>query len=417
MENQEQAPTVHNYLFALTHGGGANPPELGVVSRLVARGHDVLVLADASMETGVVVTGAKFTRWSGEPLGEIQDWKKVGPRQKARMTVEHMFTARAADQLLDTLTALESEIPHQVVTSFNAFGAMLAAESRGVDFSVLLPNIYPMPAKGLPPLAMGLAPARGFWGATRDSMLNAMGGRLINNMALPQINALRTQQGLVPLTTVWDQVHHAKRELILTSRSFDFPAQLPDNARYAGPILDDPWWAANTPWDFAQHDLPLILVAMSSTFQNHGSCMQRIVDALGELPVRGLLTTGPAIDVAQIRVPPNVSVVEAAAHSQIMAHTDLVITHGGHGTVIKALAEGTPLLILPHGRDQAENASRVTRRGAGIAISRKSSAAKIAKVASRILETESYRLAAAELGKSVAADASTDHVLLAELGA
>ena len=76
----------------------------------------------------------------------------------------------------------------------------------------------------------------------------------------------------------------------------------------------------------------------------------------------------------------------------------LVITHGGHGTVIKALAARVPLLILPHGRDQLENASRDTRRGAGMAISRKASVVKISTAITRILCAESYRLAAADLG-------------------
>ena len=48
----------------------------------------------------------------------------------------------------------------------------------------------------------------------------------------------------------------------------------------------------------------------------------------------------------------------------------VVVTHGGHGTVMKALAAGVPLVILPHGRDQADTAARVTARSAGIALKR-----------------------------------------------
>ena len=417
MDYQEQGRSARRFLFALTDGGGTIPPELGVVRRLVDRGHQVAVLAEASMATDVVATGAHYTQWSGEPLGEIQDWKKLGPKRKAHMTVEHMFTGRAADQLMDTLAALEAGTPHRVVTSFNALGAMIAAESRGVQYNVLVSNIYPMPAPGLPPLAMGLAPARGFWGAKRDSVLNAVGGRLINSLALAPLNELRAQNDLAPMDSVWDQVHRAERELILTSAAFDFPAELPANARYVGPILDDPQWATDEPWDFPHGDLPLVLVAMSSTFQNHADCMQRIVDALGELPVRGVLTTGPAIKIEQIRVPSNVEILSAAPHSQILQRTDLVITHGGHGTVIKALAARVPLLILPHGRDQAENASRVTSRGAGMAISRKASIAKISTSVARILGTESYRLAAGELGGKVLEDAKNERLLFAELEA
>lgn len=387
MGMQEQGRGAHRYLFALTDGGGTIPPELGVVHRLVAKGHQVSVLADATMRTAVAATGASYTQWSGERPGEIQDWKKVGPKRKAQMTVEYMITDRAADQLHDTPAALDIFTPHRVVTSFNALGAMIAAESRGVDYNVLLPNIYPMPAKGLPPLALGLAPAYGVWGATRDHMLKVIGGRLINFMALATINALRRQNNVEPLDSVWNQVHRAVGELILTSAAFDFPAELPANARYVGPILDDPQLATGEALDFPR----------------------------GDLLVRGVLTTGPAARVEQIRAPSNVEILGAAPHAQIMQKADRIITHSGHGTVIKALAARVPLLILPHGRDQLENASRVTRRGAGIAISRKASVAKISTAITRILGAESYRLAAADLGRKVLEDARNEHLLCAEL--
>lgn len=414
---QNDGRTVRNYLFALTDGGGTIPPELGVVRRLVARGHRVSVLADASMATEALATGARFTPWSGEPSGPIEDWKKMGPQEMARMTVEYMITGPAPGQIRDTLAALDTLEPHRVVTSFTAFGAMLAAEARGVEFSVLLPNIYPMPAKGLPPLAMGLAPARGALGAARDALLNRAGGWLVDRLALETLNTLRTEHGLGPLARTWDQVHRATSELLLTSSSFDFPAELPANARYAGPILDDPGWAGNSRWEPPEGDQPLVLVAMSSTFQNQAECLQRIADALGGLPVRAVLTSGPAIETGEIIAPANVTVVGAAPHRQVMATAKLVITHGGHGTVLKSLAAGVPLLILHHGRDQAENASRVTRRGAGISIPRKAPAPKIDAAVTRILDTDSYKLAAEELGKRVAAEAASDQVLMVELGA
>ena len=54
------------------------------------------------------------------------------------------------------------------------------------------------------------------------------------------------------------------------------------------------------PWTPPAGDDPLVLVALSSTFQDHAGCLQRIVDALGTLPVRGLVTTGPALDPSEI---------------------------------------------------------------------------------------------------------------------
>jgi len=73
---------------------------------------------------------------------------------------------------------------------------------------------------------------------------------------------------------MYELLDHCARVLVMTSPSFDFPAQaLPPNVRYVGPQLDDPHWAEGEDWRPAGLE-PLVLVAMSSTFQSH-------VDALG----------------------------------------------------------------------------------------------------------------------------------------
>ena len=52
-----------------------------------------------------------------------------------------------------------------------------------------------------------------------------------------------------------------------------------------------------------------------------------------------------------------------------MADASLVVTHGGHGTVMNALRHGVPLLCMPMGRDQHFNAAQVERLEAGRSIS------------------------------------------------
>jgi UDP:flavonoid glycosyltransferase YjiC (YdhE family) len=127
--------------------------------------------------------------------------------------------------------------------------------------------------------------------------------------------------------------------------------------------------------------------------------------------VRGLLTTGPAVPPDAIRAPANVTVVATAPHAAVLRHASVVVTHGGHGTVVKTLAAGLPLVILHHGRDQADNAARVTARGAGLSVPRRSSSRRIARAIAVVLSTASYRERAARLGEQVMADASSSTLL------
>jgi hypothetical protein len=135
--------------------------------------------------------------------------------------------------------------------------------------------------------------------------------------ALGRLNEVRRENGLEPIDSVLQNFERADRLLLLTSRAFEYEQYSPPpNVRITGPRLDDPAWAGD--WTPPAGDGPLVLVGMSSTFMDHGDVLQRATTALGELPVRGLVTTGRAIPVESIDAPPNVTVVERAPHSEVL---------------------------------------------------------------------------------------------------
>ena len=94
----------------------------------------------------------------------------------------------------------------------------------------------------------------------------------------------------------------------------------------------------------------------------------------------------------------------------------MLLTHGGHGTVMKGLVAGVPIVCMPTGRDQPDNAARLTHRGAGLKISKKASPAKIAAAVRQVLDDPSFRTAAARLGDQLRAEADSG-AALAELEA
>jgi MGT family glycosyltransferase len=152
---------------------------------------------------------------------------------------------------------------------------------------------------------------------------------------------------------------------------------------------------------------PLVLVAMSSIYQHQVDLLGRIARALGQLPVRAVLTTGRAIDPGQIEAAPNVEVVPAAPHNRILAEASAVITHAGHGTVLKSLTAGVPLVCIPMGRDQKDNTVRVLRLGAGVRLSQRSTPGQIAAAVSEIMLNPEYAAAAASFADVLAREAAT----------
>ncbi len=410
------------FLFTMWDGGGSLPPELTLVRQLVETGHTVTVLGDPVTRPEVRAVGVTdFRPWVDAPHHDtrraeddyIRDWELRNPTRVLTNLMDTLMVKPAPLFAAETLAVIDDVQPDAVVSSFPLLGALMAAEARRVPSATLVPNVVSLPAEGMPPFGTGFLPPKGWLGRTRDRALNALIDRLWNK-GLPELNRVRTSLGLPPLERLLAQYEQADRVLALTGSAFDFPATLPPNVRYVGPQLDDPDWAE--PWTPPDNDRPFVLVAMSTTFMDHLDQLQRAVTALGRLPVQGLVTTGPAIDPDQIDAPDGLTVVRSAPHRAVLPHTDVLLTHGGHGTVVKGLVAGVPIVCMPTGRDQPDNAARLTHRGAGVKISKNSSPAKIAEAVQQVLDDPSFRTAAARLGQQLQAEADSG-AALAELEA
>jgi MGT family glycosyltransferase len=333
------------------------------------------------------------------------------------MTGEVMFGPAAA-YARDVLAEIERFVPDALAIDFMLFGALIAAEKSGLPTATLMHTTYAMPAAGVPPFGMGFPPARGPLGRARDRLLGGMMAWFFDRKGRAPVNAARAGLGLPPLARVFDQVSRGARVLVLTTRSYDFAGRtaLPASVVYVGPQLDDPAWAAPwaSPWPASATE-PLVVVALGSTFQNQGGLTQRILDALGGLPVRGLVTLGDVFAPTDFRIPANVVAVSSAAHTAVFPHAHAVIAHGGHGTVMKALAHGLPLLTVPLGRDQADNAARVVEAGAGLRAKPSAGAAALRRTIARLLAepvfAESARRMAGEIARDVAGDRASDELL------
>jgi MGT family glycosyltransferase len=230
---------------------------------------------------------------------------------------------------------------------------------------------------------------------------------------LQPLNSARAALGMGPLEHLLDQLRSASAELLATSVAFDFPADsLPPRVRYVGPQIANPHWARpwSSPWP-SSDVRPLISVGFSTTFQDHVAVLQKVIDALEPLPARVLVTLGGSIDAGELRGAANCIIVESAPHSQVMRQSSLVITHGGHGTVMQALLVRVPMLVMPHGRDQNDNAIRVTARGAGLSLLPDAPVDAIRAACVRLLEDPAFRAAAKALGDRVAADTQNSTVV------
>jgi MGT family glycosyltransferase len=406
---------VSRILFTLWDGGGNSPPVLSVAGALVGRGHDVRVLADRSLREAVGRSGARHLPWSSAPQREtsdpetefIRDFEARTPLGATARLRDRLLVGAAPEFAADTLAEIRRDPVDAVVSENLLLGSQIAAAGAGVPNVSIVPNIYPGEVPGVPPFGLGLAPRHDPIGRARDRLAAAAGKRIWDKR-IGDINRLLADHGQPAAPSLFALLARPDVVLVLTSAAFEFGGgvNVPGNVRYCGPRLDDPEWTAD--WSEPDGDGPLVLVSLSTTTQGQEPMIRRVVSALGSMNVRGLVTTGPSFDAGAIEVPGNVTVVASAPHSAVLPHADAVVTHAGHGTVIKALANGVPVLCMPVGRDQPDTAARVAGCGAGLRLRPRASARAIARALGSLLGEPGDRDAAARMAFAIAADREQD---------
>jgi len=410
---------MKTFLFVMIEGGGNVPAQVSIARRLAARGHDVHVLADRGVEHEAVHAGCRFHAFVRAPQHNmrdrqadvVRDWEAASPIAQLRRVGDHVMFGPSARYARDVLETIDRVSPDALAVDCLPFGAIIGAEKSQIPAALLFHFPYSAPVEGITPFGLGLRPASGPAGRLRDRVLVAAMKRMFR-FGLAPVNAARQELGLPPLRDVFDQFQTLSRSLVLTPREFDFvPAVLPEQVRYVGPQLDDPVWPDlwAPPWPDDTRD-PLVVVSLGSTYQRQEKTFATILQALATLPVRGLATLA-MIDAPTSQAPRNVTVVRSAPHAQVLPLASIVVCHGGHGTVMKALAHGVPVVVMPFGRDQKDNGARVEAAGAGLSLSPNVRATRIAAAVRRLLGESSFRDNARRMAGIIARDVKEDRAV------
>jgi UDP:flavonoid glycosyltransferase YjiC (YdhE family) len=338
-------------------GGGNLPPSLGVARVLTERGHSVAFAGRPEMVPRVKTAGLRAI--------EITDaYAQVDSYPQGH------FMTRAACYL--TSPAVEAQIK-----------TIVAAEAPDI---VLIDAMFPA----------ALAQARDFAQPTAVFVHTFVFRQLdMWRRFFGIFDGMRQQAGFAGHPSL-DELWQANDRIISTSlAAFDAPA-LPgwDMVRHAGPVLEDEKFAVPTPLPWPDSDpTPLILVSFSTGFeQRNVDKVQRALDALADLPVHVVATTGGIVAPNELAAPPNAIVLNYAAHDPIIRRAALVMTHGGHGTAMRSLRHGVPMVIIPGpAGDQPYVAAAVQEFGAGRALPSDATTEAMRAAAQEVLASPSYR--------------------------
>jgi UDP:flavonoid glycosyltransferase YjiC (YdhE family) len=229
-------------------------------------------------------------------------------------------------------------------------------------------------------------------------MLQTAGGWTTD---LQSLAATHRTLGLAPIgdgLTAWEAP-----ELVLVGapRWLDIDADAPDHVVHAGPLN------VARPDDERPRDAgrPSVLLTFSTTLmEGQMALIDRACRAVAGLELDAILTLGPAVDRDAVHAPDGIQVLPFADHDRVVPGCAAVISHGGLGTVLRALAHGVPQLLLALGRDQAFNASRVEALRAGIQLPTQAPPEMIATALRTLLADPRFSTAAARAASRIAAE-------------
>lgn len=327
-------------LVVVSGGYGHLDPLVPLARELEARGAHVAVAAPAWFAGPVAETGLKTIPLGGDGVAGPTSAYKAEQAGRTPSARGRAALARHLEQAVAQLPGLEAAArewrPDVVVRETTAFAGWLAGERLDVPVAVL-------------DFAQG--PPR---------LLAAMFGDLFERA--------RAAAGLPPdprLATLHRWLH-----LLAAPPGWFLPATFGPTSHLLRPP-PDPEPPPERGWpDNLDVMPPFVYVTLGTVFNDAPELFAAIVAGLAELPVTALATVGRELDRSRFgRLPERVRVEPFVSQAVALRHADVVVCHGGYGSLMGAVRHGTPVVVLPlASADHPANAARVEALGLGVVV-------------------------------------------------
>ena len=366
-------------LFAFAGGSGHAEPLLPIAGAAQRAGHAVAFTGRPAIVAPIEALGfTVFPRGADAPT-QRTPLRPLDPDREDRVFRDGFARRISLERANDLLELSAGWQPDLIVCDETDFGSMVAAERLGLPYASVL--------------------------------VIAAGSFVRRELVAEALAELRSEHGLPPDP----ELAMLTRHLVLSPfpPSFRDPAfPLPENAHGFRAIDSRP--AAAPPWPVRLPNAPTVYFTVGTVFNvESGDLFGRVLAGLGELPVDVVATVGRQIDPHELGpVPDNVHLERYIPQAEVLPHCDAVVSHGGSGSVLGALAHGLPLVLLPMGADQPLNAARCQELGLGRALDAIAATPDdVSAAVEAVLSEPSYRSAAERMRDEIAALSAVEHAV------
>lgn len=353
-------------------------PFLALGQVLHARGHRVTLATHAMHGAAVEQAGLRFVDASGMP--ELEDRaqftaRAFHPRRGPHFVVRDLAAADVRASYFKLLaTCRDADV---LVTSSLAFGGQILGETLSATNALRWISAVLAPASFVSAYDPPTTGMRAVDALTRHAPRRV---RFIKHLFewgtwhwTAPVRAFRRELGLRPVSSGGDPFHRGQHapecvlalfSPLLGEAQSDWPphTHVTGFAHYAQP---------GAPIDaeldaFLREGSPPLVFTLGSAAVHIGADFLRAsIIAAERLNRRAVLFAGTPIVRAQLPVhlPATMRIIDYAPHAAVFPHAAAIVHHGGIGTSTEALRSGRPMLVVPHGFDQFDNAARLQRLG------------------------------------------------------
>jgi rhamnosyltransferase subunit B len=379
-------------------------PCLALALELRRRGHRLTIASSHFHRARVEELGINFhaIRPNWEPNYSELFQRCTDIRKSAEVLVRQIILPELRgtyDDLLSVAFDADLMIGGEVV-----YPAPLVAETLGLRWvsAILSPSSF---LSAYDPSVLINAPElirlRGAGWVVNRALLNL--GRMATRKWWNPVRRLRQELGLRPdCDPLFRDKFSPDLVLALFSRWLaqpqpDWPVQtLQAGYVYYGHDTPNANASADLTSFLASGEAPIVFTLGSAAVHIQGNFSEISIAAAQQLKRRAVLLLGS--DAVPTVSSPNVLAIPYAPYSQVFPRAAAIVNQGGAGTIAQALRAGRPMLVVPFGWDQADNAARIERMGAGLHLPRKKYSPNNAAVALRqLLEDKSFATCAAEI--------------------
>jgi UDP:flavonoid glycosyltransferase YjiC (YdhE family) len=376
--------SVSRVLFTFAGGSGHFLPLVPLARAARGAGHAVAFAGQAGMVATVEAAGFTAFDTRGATLldpGERRPLLPLDPDREARAVRDGYAGRTARDRAPAVIDLCRRWRPDVVVSDEMDFGAVVAAERLGLPHATVL--------------------------------CIASGSMTPPGLVAEPLDRLRADHGLPPDP----DLEMLRRHLVLSPfpRSLRDPAfPLPATAHLLRPEPVDVPEARPPAWLTALPREAAVYFTLGTIFNlESGDLFQRVLAGLRELPLNVVVTVGREVDPRELGPQPaHVHVERYVPQWSLLPHCRLVVSHGGSGSVVGALAHGLPMVLVPMGADQPLNAARCVELGVALAFDPiQVTPDSVREAAATVLADPRYRRNAERLRDEIAAMPPPSHAV------